>query len=143
MCSSEECARHILQIVPLVMRNLGAGMRQQATAGFSVPHYEVLALLCHEARGLSELAQCQAVALPTMSRTVSALVDRGWLARAQDPQDRRRVVISLTDKGRAYFESLHACAEKHLARLIASLSAEQRETLLAGLEVLRIAVEDR
>ena len=141
MWSNEECARRILEVIPLVMRTVGAEMRQKAAAGFSVPHYRVLALLCHGARCLSELAQSQAVALPTMSRTVSALVERGWLTRSEDPYDRRRVVISLTDEGRAYFESLHACAEEHMARLVTSLSAEQRETLLAGLDVLRSLFE--
>lgn len=141
MWSDEDCARRILEVIPLVMRNVGAEMRQRAAAGFSVPHYRVLALLHQEARSLSELAQCQAVALPTMSRTVSALVEQGWLTRSEDAHDRRRIAISLTDEGRAYFKNLHACAEEHVARLVASLTPEQREVLVAGLEILHSLFE--
>jgi len=141
MWSNEDCARRILEVIPLVMRNVGAELRQEAAAGFSVPHYHVLARLSHGTRNLSELAQCQAVAPPTMSRTVSALVERGWLTRSQDPRDRRCVIISLTDEGRAYFESLHTRAEEYMVGLVASLSAEQREVLLTGLEILRSLFE--
>lgn len=34
------------------------------------------------------------------SRLVSSLVDKGWVARREDPRDRRRVVLMLTAEGR-------------------------------------------
>ncbi|RMF35200.1 MAG: MarR family transcriptional regulator [Chloroflexi bacterium] len=136
MISNEQLARRILELIPLAMRAVHARMRRMTESGFVPPHYRVLALLYREPRGMSDLARCQAVSLPTMSRTVSALVERGLLARSRDPKDRRRVLLSLTDEGRALFLRVHAEIEERLARRIATLSAEEREQLAAGLEVL-------
>ncbi|RME80327.1 MAG: MarR family transcriptional regulator [Caldilineae bacterium] len=136
MPSEDELARRILDIIPLVMRATGADMRREAAAGFQVPHYRVLKLLLQQPRTLSELAACQAVALPTMSRTVSVLVERGWVTRSQDPRDRRRVQLRATDEGRAVFESLRARVQERLADRLAVLTAEEREQVLTGLRVL-------
>ena len=134
--TEEEIARRILEIIPLVMRAMGSELRRKATAGFRVSHYRVLGLLCQRPRTLTELATCQAVALPTMSRTVSALVDRGWIERTEDPEDRRRVQLRVTDEGWAVYEELRARAQAYLTARSASLTPEERERLLAGLEVL-------
>ncbi len=135
MLSDEELARRVLEVIPLVMRAVGAQMRR-SVAGLGVPHYRLLGLLCQGPRTVSELAACQAVALPTMSRSVSALVERGWASRSTDARDRRRVVISATEEGRAVFADLHAHAQAEVARRLASLSPDEREQLRAGLEVL-------
>ncbi len=144
MRPEEEVARRILDIIPLVMRSVGAELRRRATAGFQVSHYRVLKLLCQRPRTLSELATCQAVALPTMSRTVSALVERGWVARTEDPEDRRRVQLRVTDEGWAVYEELRTQAQTYLATRVAALTAEERQQLLAGLEMLEkvFAMED-
>ena len=136
MPSENELARRILDIIPLVMRATGAEMRREATAGFQVSHYRVLKLLHQQPRTLSELAACQAVALPTMSRTVSVLVERGWVARAEDPHDRRRVQLRITDQGWSLLEQLHTRLQERLAARLAVLTAREREQVIAGLEVL-------
>ncbi len=139
MPSDEELARRILDIIPLVMRVMGAKIRQEATAGFQVPHYRLLKLLHQQPRTLSELAACQAVALPTMSRTVSALVERGWVTRTQDPENRRRVQVQITGTGQAILEQLRTRVQAHLSAYLVTLTAEEREQALAGLEALEKA----
>lgn len=136
MRTEEEVARRILDIIPAVMRFVGADMRRQTTTGFQVTHYRVLGMLSKRPRTLSELAACQAVALPTMSRTVSTLVERGWVARTEDPADRRRVQLWVTDDGRSLLETLRAETQTRLAARLAGLTGEEREQILAGLKVL-------
>jgi len=136
MRSEEQVVRRVLDIIPLVMQAMGAEIRREAMAGFQVPHYRVLKLLHQQPRTLSELTACQAVALPTMSRTISTLVKRGWVTRIEDPRDRRCVQLQVTDAGRAVFEELCNRAQERLAARLAILTAEERERLLAGLEVL-------
>jgi len=116
---------------------MGAKMRQEAATGFRVSHYRVLHLLHQRPRTISELATCQFVALPTMSRTISALVERGWVTRTEDSTDRRRVQIRITDEGLAILEQLCTRLQAHLAARLATLTAEEQEQVLAGLEVLK------
>ncbi len=136
MRTEEEVARRVLDIIPAVMRFVGADMRRRASVGFQVSHYRVLGMLSKRPHTLSELATCQAVALPTMSRTVSTLVERGWVSRNEDPADRRRVQLRVTDEGRLILEELRAEALACLTARLAGLTSQEREQVLAGLEVL-------
>ena len=136
MRSEDGLARRILDIIPLVMRAMGAEMRREASAGFQVPHFRVLKLLHQHPRTLSELATCQAVAPSTMSRTVSVLVERGWVTRIEDPHDRRSIQLRITDEGWAVLEQLYSRIQERLAARLVTLTAEEREQVLGGLEVL-------
>lgn len=136
MASEEELARRLLETIPLVMRTVGADLRREAEGSFQVSHYRVLGLLYRHPRTLSELAACQAVTLPTMSRTVSALVERGWVRRVEDPEDRRRVQVEITEEGRALFDKLRERAQVLLAARLTALTPEERNVVMAGLEVL-------
>ena len=76
-------------------------------AGLSVLH--ALAAGDHTQR---ELAGAVQVKDQTMSRTLERLERSGYLQRHRDPFDRRRVVVSLTDLGRATGRS---AADLHVA----------------------------
>ncbi len=70
--SAHDAARHILTIIPLVMRTVAAELR----AGGDMPapaHFGLLAALGHQSRTLTELEQMQGVSLPTMSNSISRL----------------------------------------------------------------------
>lgn len=136
MLSEEELARRILDVIPAVMREAGLEMRRQTAAGFRMPHYHVLWLVARQPCTLSELAASQAVALPTMSRTVSTLVERKWVTRSRDPADRRRIRLEVTPEGWAVLQKLRRAAQTHLARRLRRLTTAEREKLLSGLDVL-------
>ena len=67
---------------------------------------------------LSALAAAEQVRLPTMTRLVQGLERDGLVARAPDPDDRRRVVIRPTARGAAI---LRAGRARRVARLAESL----------------------
>jgi len=55
------------------------------------------------ARSGSPMQQLQAemgVSKQAVSQVVDALVDRGYLSRAVDPEDGRRLLVTLTDRGK-------------------------------------------
>lgn len=131
-----DAARQILQIIPLVMRVFAADLRHSEHC--LVPaHFRVLGMLSHRAWTLSELAEIQAVSLPTMSSTITTLEERGWVTRTRPPDDRRVVRVELTAEGQRVIEQTHQHAEERLAQLLAPLPQEDREQLLKGLEILR------
>ena len=130
-------ARDILAIVPLVMRTVAAELR--AAGELPAPaHFGLLSLLAAQsgALTLTELAARHGVSLPSMSATVSAMVERGWLRRSAPPQDRRVVRIEVTPRGRATVQRVGRSAEAHLAERLDPLDALARARLQAGLEVL-------
>jgi DNA-binding MarR family transcriptional regulator len=89
---------------------------------------------------LNDLAQRVGVSLPTASRSVDALEALGLAERAQDPTDRRALSIDLTPGGRALFDERAAKASRAFEPAAATLSADERRTLLALLERMAAAM---
>ncbi len=76
------------------------------------------------------------------SQLIDLLVMRGYLDRSPDPDDRRRVIITLTDRGRAAaLETGEAIAAVD-AVLVARVGADTVASLRAGLGALVELGED-
>ena len=90
---------------------------------------------------LGELAARERVAAPSMTRTVSGLVEAGLLHRAGDPQDGRSYLLSITDQGRAFMDALRTERSAVLAAGIAQLDEDEVATLRKALPVLERLAE--
>jgi DNA-binding MarR family transcriptional regulator len=133
---ARDSAREILEIVPLVMRTVAAELR--AAGELPAPaHFGLLSVLSVRPRMLTDLASLQGVSLPTMSSSISAMVERGWVKRTAQGDDRRVVMVEVTGTGRAALERVSRAAETHLAEMLAPLDVPARRRLLGGLGVLR------
>src|SRR5882757_1420339 len=133
---ARETARELLEIMPLVMRAVAAELR----AGGELPapaHFGLLMKLREQPRTLTELAAHSGVSLPTMSNSVSALAQRGWVRRSGPMKDRRSVMLEVTAQGRAALDRVSRAAEAHLAEVLTPLNATSGRRLRAGLGVLR------
>ena len=133
---ARESARDVLEIIPLVMRTVAAELRSAGELP-APAHFGLLSYLNEHPRTLTELAALQGVSLPTMSSSISAMADRGWVRRAAPERDRRTVQVEVTPTGRAALERVARCAEAHLADVLAPLDAPSRRQLHNGLGVLR------
>jgi DNA-binding MarR family transcriptional regulator len=70
------------------------------------------------------------------SQLIDTLVLRGYVERNVDPDDRRRLTITLTDRGRAAGEAVKAGVEAVDDELITMLSPTELAGLYAGLVAL-------
>jgi DNA-binding MarR family transcriptional regulator len=83
-----------------------------------------------------ELAAHERVQPPSMTRTVKALEETGYLTRTPHPTDGRQVVLALTAAGERMLKEDRRQREAWLAQRLRDLSAEDRELLLRAAEVL-------
>lgn len=133
---ARETARDILHTIPRVMRTIAAELR--AAGELPAPaHFGLLMLLNEQPRTVTELAVMQGVSLPTMSNSITAMVERGWVRRTAPGTDRRVLVVEATAAGRAALERVRRSAEVHLAERLAPLDPAARRHLQAGLDVLQ------
>ena len=133
---ARETAREILKIVPQVMRAVAAELRSAGELP-APAHFGLLTVLSAQSCTLTELATLHGVSLPTMSNSISAMVQRGWVRRTAPVRDRRVVIIEVTATGRAVVDRVGRAAEAHLAEVLAPLDDASRKRLQAGLSVLR------
>lgn len=71
---------------------------------------------------------------PNVSRLVDALVDRGYVARSPDPDDRRSRLLTLTRPGQARVTQLLADAVEQRELVFAGLSDDELDTLATYLD---------
>lgn len=86
---------------------------------------------------MSELARYKGVGLPTVSKSVDMLVRKGWVERWVDKADRRLTLVRLTTSGRGVLDDCRHALESFLDERLAHLSAAERKTLDASLQLVR------
>lgn len=138
--TAASCSRLLLATVPRLMRTLGASARQLRGADeepISMGQIRMLDVLDAQSWRLSDLAARHHVTPSTMSRTVDVLVRRGWVARLPDPADRRQVMLSLTDDGRAALAEFKERTQAIVAAMMSRLDGDALARLYDGLDVLQ------
>ena len=125
--SLDQCAREVLETVPLVMRTVRAEMRRHRTADLSVPQFRTLNFLNRQAgASLSQVAEHIGLTLPSVSLLVDGLVERKLILRNTSAADRRRITLTLTARGQSVLEAAHGATQAALAEKLAALSAKDR-----------------
>ncbi len=131
-------AQEIVRVISRIMRTIVAE-RYCSSHPMPPAHFGLLTILANHSCNLSELAVRQAVSLPTMSNSISVLVERGWVKRIQSPDDRRQVLLELTPEGQVALTEIKSQAETRVAGLLGQVSSGDLESLAAGLAVLERA----
>ena len=75
------------------------------------------------------LGRLTAMDAATIKGVVDRLRKQGLIETTADPDDRRRLTVSLTDAGRALFERAVPAAQAITERTLAPLSDEERQAL--------------
>jgi DNA-binding MarR family transcriptional regulator len=115
---------------------------QRAVDSMSDAQFAVLAALkVHGAHTLGDLADRERVSAPSMTRTVNGLEEDGYLTRTPSDEDRRKVIIELTDAGRAVVEETVRRRDAWLEEALAELTDAERDALYAAAEVMRKVAE--
>ena len=83
-----------------------------------------------------ELAEVERVQPPTLTKIVAKLEERGLVQRAPHPTDGRQVILSTTAAGQAVVSENRRARDEWLAKELAGLTADERETLSRAAEIL-------
>lgn len=140
--TAEDCAREVLEVVPAVMRPIRHHMRSHRGEGLSIPQFRSLCFVgsCDGA-SLSAVAEHLDLSLPTVSRLVNGLVERGYMQRRTGADDRRHVSLSLRARGRVVMSEARKATQEFLAAKFDRLDPERREALVTAMRALRETFE--
>lgn len=135
---ASQCARDVMDAVPLVMRFIRTEMRRRGGRFVSVPQLRTLGFV-HRNPGtsLSGVATHLGVTPATASALVDRLVRRGLLNRSSDPRERRRITLSLTRTGARHLSEARAATRRRLTQALARVPARDVAVISAGASLLR------
>ena len=77
-----------------------------------------------------------------MSRMIAALENRGLVLKRPDSDNAKRLVLSLSEEGRALFESLDRASAEEVRQLISPLSEAERRDLVGAMATIRRLLGD-
>ena len=112
------------------------------TESLSVPQFRMLAFLDrHPGASLSQVAEHLGVTRATASNLTERLVQKNLVSRAENPQERRQIVLKLTETGKYHLQQVRAMTSARIASVLADVPKEQLESVVEGLTVLYNAFE--
>jgi homoprotocatechuate degradation regulator HpaR len=107
-------------------------------SGLTEQQWRVLRVLDeHGALEPSQLAKHAALLLPSQTRIVQSMAQKGLVERREHRNDRRRTVVEITAAGQAIINDNAAKAAEIAAQICDKLGTRRFETLLDILDELR------
>lgn len=85
---------------------------------------------------MSEIANQLGVTLGTPTVTIDRLIKKGYVDRVRDEEDRRQVLIALTEKGQHSFLAIRKIKDHVIQKIFGIVSEEQIETLIQVLSLV-------
>jgi DNA-binding MarR family transcriptional regulator len=90
----------------------------------------------HGPMSAGELANCERVQPPSMTKVLANLEEQGLVQRNVHPSDRRQAIIAITDAGAQLLESEQRSRDAWLARRLGTLTAEERALIQRVVPIL-------
>jgi DNA-binding MarR family transcriptional regulator len=103
--------------------------------GLDIPEWRVLATLGfrNDACSAQTIAHCTRTHKSTISRAVTALMQRQLVERVENQDDRREFRLRMTRKGQALYEELIPRLKCKEQEILSCLSAQERKEFAAAL----------
>jgi MarR family transcriptional regulator for hemolysin len=134
----DDCAQEVLDVVPLVARVIREQLREHGTQLLSVPQFRTLLFISrNKGASLSQVADHIGLTLPSMSTLVDGLVTRSFVMRRTHQDDRRRMDLTLTERGETTLQSARKATQEYLKGRLSRLSETERGTVVRGMRITR------
>jgi DNA-binding MarR family transcriptional regulator len=135
--NGDRAAALLMDVIPLIMNRLRAETRHHMPE-LSMPQLRTLIFLYrHEDASVSQVADYVGLKLPSMSKTVNALVVRKLVISRASSKDRRCVRLRLSSRGVNELTRARWLIEARLVERLSVLEPEQQAGIAAALEALR------
>lgn len=131
------------ELIRILVRDLGILEKSDAScSGISLAQcHAIVEIGRKEKISLVDLSGLLGLDKSTMSRTINNLVESDFVLRESDKENRRYVIIQLTEKGRSVFKDIEDSMETYYRDIFNAIPENKRYQVLESLELLKEAVE--
>ena len=130
--------KRISELLPKIARNLRiAPLIEKVKPGLTTSQLMVLLILKETEKAflpIGKLAKKLAVSFPTVSGIVDRLYKGKLVKRKRDSEDRRLVLVQLTNKGKKTVDKLLKAFEEILFKVLKEIPEAERETIVKATE---------
>ncbi len=115
-------------------------LRRFHRGAFSMVQLNVIAIIeAHGPLSMSRLAEALDVSVASATGIIDRMEHRGFVTRQHEEDDRRVVVVSLTEAGGHVFLDIAAHRRERMARLLEELTEDELTGFVRGVRALRAA----
>jgi DNA-binding MarR family transcriptional regulator len=136
MSEPNEIARKLMDIIPPSMNWIRTEMRATLEEELTVPQFRILANIFKGKNVACDIAKHQGISQAAMSKMIDSLVNRGFVERIANENDRRHFHLNLTKEGDTFYKKSRKSAQANLKEQISTLDLVDRENLERGLIAL-------
>ena len=136
--SPEEAARQLLEVIPVVMREIRSEMRSRRSPDLTIPQFRTLSFISRNVgSSLLDVANHLGLTPPSTSRIVDGLIYRKMMTREDHPDDRRRIKLTVTNLGEKILETSRQDALTYLSTKLSNIDTEDREAIIKAMNILQ------
>jgi DNA-binding MarR family transcriptional regulator len=121
-------AENIISVYPLLYKTISRPIKHHSTitpGGMFV----LGSLKRNGLQSMSDIGKCLAMPKPHVTVIVDKLIEEGYVERQNDPNDRRIVNISITEKGIEVFHEIKKTLAENMKIKLLNLTEEEQEIL--------------
>lgn len=134
--------RQFRETIKRLQRNLSWQSKSDAACcGITVAQCHALMEIGKNSEiSLVDLASTLGLDNSTLSRTIDGMVEAGLVERRANPEDRRYLVITLTEKGKILFDSINRIFDQYFRNIFAAIPSEKHQQVMESLSLLTEAI---
>jgi DNA-binding MarR family transcriptional regulator len=132
----QDLSQYLAYLLASANRQMRLGLAQSISAeDVTEEHWRILHALSDEAgRSMGELAELVLLNHPALTKNIDKLVSRGLVQRATDPQDSRKVLVYISNRGLETVARLKKSVDSHHTEVEEALGARKTVQLKRLLE---------
>ncbi|MEP7001928.1 MAG: MarR family transcriptional regulator [bacterium] len=135
--AAQAAAHSVIETAWRVLGMVKAEVARTQTRDLTLSQMRSLGFLIESpGASLSELADHLGLQMPTTSKVVEELVQQRWAVRNVVPENRRKLTLSITAKGRKTVEKAAEPAMTRMAELLEQLNTRDRKTVERAMTLL-------
>ncbi|MFX3623915.1 MAG: MarR family winged helix-turn-helix transcriptional regulator [Ectobacillus sp.] len=137
----ESIVNHLLSLVPLFYRKFMLPNDSASQKHMPQSHIQVLVLLDGlDTLTISEIGDRLSISRPNMTPLLNKLIEKGYIKRHYSTKDRRVILISLTQEGKAFISTYKQLIINKLKENLEILSVEEQQQFCNSLETIQTLI---
>jgi DNA-binding MarR family transcriptional regulator len=124
---------------PPFWHRVRAHIRQVADEqfGITVEQFQILRHMRMGQASVSDLAHAKNISRPAISQSVDILVNKGYILRTTDKNDRRHIQLDLTDAGNALMDAITNNTRQWMMGILSQLTRDELISLTGSMASLK------